>query len=81
MGRSRLALVILAVVGWGATIAAQLVAALTNTESERIEWTERRNLFLLVSSLATNTLALRAAYRLLRDRTGDRRSTATRYRR
>ena len=78
MGRSRLALVLLAVGSWGATVAAQLVAALTADEAERIEWTERRNLFLLLSSLATNALVLRAAYRFLRARIGGRRSSATR---
>ena len=73
MDRTRLGLALSALVGWTGTIAAQLVASRTGDEAERIEWTERRNLFLLVSSLATNTLALRAAYRFFRDRTGDRR--------
>lgn len=63
MSRFSRPLVALAVVSWTATAVAQLVAVLAAEESERIEWSERRNLFLLCSSLATNALVLTTAYR------------------
>ncbi|OVE85345.1 hypothetical protein [Natronolimnobius baerhuensis] len=68
MDRSRLALAALAVFAWCVTLASHLITRVTTTESERIEWTERRNLFLLVSSLATNTLVFTTICRVLQRR-------------
>ena len=60
--RSRM-LASLAVAAWTATALAHLVVVSTTDETERIEWTERRNLCLLCASLATNTLAFTTGYR------------------
>lgn len=68
MGRFRPILALFALLTWGATLAAHLVTRLTASESERIEWTERRNLFALVSSLATNALVFATICRVLQRR-------------
>ncbi|NGM68079.1 hypothetical protein G6M89_03465 [Natronolimnobius sp. AArcel1] len=68
MTQFRLTLAALALVGWTGTIVSQLVALLATSESERIEWTERRNLFLLCSSLATNTLVFTVVCRAVQRR-------------
>ena len=68
MSGLRRALSVLAPLCWIATAASHLVALLTAEESERIEWTERRNLFLLCSSLSTNALALTSLYRYAKRR-------------
>ncbi|NKE35839.1 hypothetical protein GWG54_08395 [Natronococcus sp. JC468] len=66
MVRPRRLLPLLAALSWTATALAQLVVRTTTAERERIEWTERRNLFLLCSSLSTNALALATASRYAR---------------
>lgn len=66
MVRLRRTLAVLALVGWTGTALSQLVAARANTRRERIEWTERRNLFLLLSSLSTNALTFASLYRYAR---------------
>lgn len=67
MVRLRSVLAALACCGWTGTVASQLVALRTADETERIEWTERRNQFLLLSSLSTNVLVLSVAYRYLQN--------------
>jgi hypothetical protein len=66
-GLSR-ALFVLAPLCWLATAISHLVSLLNPEQSERIEWTERRNLFLLCSSLSTNALAVTVAYRYVKRR-------------
>lgn len=72
MSRLSRPLVALALGSWTATALSQLVAVLAAEERERIEWSERRNLFLLCSSLATNALVLTTAYRYAKRRRSDR---------
>ncbi|SFB85283.1 hypothetical protein SAMN05444422_102398 [Halobiforma haloterrestris] len=66
MVRFRRLLAVLAVVGWTGTALSQLVALRADTQRERIEWTERRNRFLLLSSLSTNALTVATLYRYAR---------------
>ncbi|WP_238593373.1 hypothetical protein [Natronobacterium lacisalsi] len=66
MARLRRTLVVLALVGWTGTALSQLVVLRANTQRERIEWTERRNRFLLLSSLSTNALTAATLYRYAR---------------
>ncbi|SDR02279.1 hypothetical protein [Natronobacterium texcoconense] len=63
MADLRSVLAALAVVGWTGTAVSQLTVLRTTEERERIEWTERRNQFLLLSSLSTNALVFATAYR------------------
>lgn len=73
MSGFRRTLLFLAPLCWTATLVSHLVSVLTPEESERIEWSERRNLFLLCSSLSTNALAFATAYRYARRRWRTRR--------
>ncbi|WP_049927751.1 hypothetical protein [Halopiger goleimassiliensis] len=66
MGRKRRLLAALAGAFWTATGFSHVVATSAGRQSDRIEWTERRNLFLLCASLATNALAFSVAYGYLR---------------
>ena len=66
MGRRRRTLALLALLAWIGTALSQLAASIATEERERIEWTQRRNQFLLCSSLATNALAFSTAYALLK---------------
>ena len=66
MGRKRKVLTVLAGSFWLGTALAHLVATFAGRESDRIEWAERRNLFLLCASLTTNALAFGTAYVSLR---------------
>ncbi|WP_293032353.1 hypothetical protein [Natronococcus sp.] len=59
-------LAVIASLAWTATALAQFVAWTATEENERIEWSERRNLFLLCSSLSTNALVFRTVYRYAR---------------
>lgn len=64
----RRALLFLAPLCWTAALVSHLVSVLAAEESERIEWAERRNLFLLCSSLSTNALAFATGYRYAKRR-------------
>ena len=66
MGRRRRTLALLALLAWIGTALSQLAASIATEERERIEWTQRRNQFLLCSSLATNALAFSTAYTFLK---------------
>lgn len=68
MSRLGRILVALAFAAWSGTAVSQVVGGRASAQSERIEWTERRNLFLLCSSLSTNALAFHTLYRFLRAR-------------
>lgn len=65
MSRYRGLLAVVAVLAWTAAAAAHLIATLAPSESDRIEWGERRNLFALCGSLSTNALVLVTGYRYL----------------
>ena len=66
MPDTRRVLAALAACSWTATALAHLVSRTASAESDRIEWGERRNLFLLCSSLSTNALAFATLYRYAR---------------
>lgn len=70
MVRIRRVLTLAALCSWTATALAHLVATGARAESERIEWAERRNLFLLCSSLSTNALVFTTLYRRLQSLRG-----------
>ena len=64
--RVRLGLATLAVTGWLAALAAHLAARTSPDEATRERWTNRRNLFLLCSSLSMNSLVAHTAYLVVR---------------
>jgi hypothetical protein len=68
MSGLRRTLLVLVPLCWLATALSHLVTLLAPERSERIEWAERRNLFLLCSSLSTNALAATSAYRYVQRR-------------
>lgn len=63
MDRKRNALVVLACIGWTGTLLSHVIALHIDYADENQEWKERRNQFLLLSSLTTNTLVLSTVYR------------------
>lgn len=65
MSRYRRILAVVAVLAWTATAITHLIATLAPSESERIEWGERRALFARCESLSTNALVFATAYRYL----------------
>jgi hypothetical protein len=73
MPRLRRTLSFVAPLCWTAALVSHCVSVLAAEESERIEWGERRNLFLLCSSLSTNALAAAAIYGYARRRLRTRR--------
>ncbi|WP_255170949.1 hypothetical protein [Natrononativus amylolyticus] len=66
MSRFRRALALLALGGWFGAIVSHLTAGRAGTDAQHSRWAVRRNQFLLLSSICTNTLALTAAYRYVR---------------
>ncbi|EMA27465.1 hypothetical protein [Halobiforma nitratireducens] len=65
-------LLVLAALGWLGTALSQLAAATATQQREQIEWTERRNQFLLLSSLSTNAVVFTTLYRYIKRAAGDR---------
>lgn len=63
MGQKGKVLIVLAVIGWTGTLLSHFIAFRTDEIDEKREWEERRNRFLLLSSLTTNTLVLSTVYR------------------
>lgn len=63
MSRKRTVLIVLAAIGWIGTLLSHLVALWTDEADEKRGWEGRRNRFLLLSSLTTNTLVLTTVYR------------------
>lgn len=63
MSRKRKILIVLTVIGWTGTLLSHVIALRTDETDEKQGWEERRNQFLLLSSLTTNTLVLSTVYR------------------
>ena len=61
--RKRKVLTVLAVFGWTGTLLSHFIALRTDERGEKQGWAERRNRFLLLSSLTTNTFVLSTVYR------------------
>ncbi|WP_331235171.1 hypothetical protein [Natronorarus salvus] len=61
IGRS---LALLALCGWIGAAVSQLSALRTDDDEDASTWRDRRNRFLLLSSVATNSLAVHAVYRV-----------------
>ena len=70
MSRNRRILAVVAVFAWTATATSHLIATLAPSESDRIEWGERRTLFARCGSLSTNALVFATVYRYLAGATG-----------
>ncbi|ELY59950.1 hypothetical protein [Natronolimnohabitans innermongolicus] len=63
MVRVRRTLVGVALIGWSVALVSHLAALEASDEPTRTRWTNRRNRFLLVSSVAMNTTVGITAYR------------------